>query len=64
MQRNRAKRLLREAVRHLDLVGGMDIVLVARRPCAEHGFADVYREVQVLAGQLDLVAPESAGQPA
>lgn len=56
--RNRAKRLLREAVRHVALQPGTDVVLVARRACADAGFADVHAELLDLAERLHVRADE------
>jgi ribonuclease P protein component len=50
--RNRAKRLLREAARHLPWRAGLDVVLVARSACAERGFAEVHQELRALAARL------------
>lgn len=55
--RNRAKRLLREAVRAVPLRSGVDIVLVARSACASSVFDPVHREVAALAEELGLTAP-------
>lgn len=48
VQRNRAKRLLREAARHLTLREGCDIVLVARPRCALSGLREVVGELERL----------------
>lgn len=53
--RNRAKRLLREAARRLDWRPDLDVVLVARRACADAGSARVQGDVQQLAEDLDAV---------
>jgi ribonuclease P protein component len=55
VQRNRAKRLLREAVRHLPLRGGTDVVLIARAGCARSRLDAVLAELTHLASELDLV---------
>lgn len=55
--RNRAKRLLREAVRNLPLRGGIDVVLVARSACATSVFDRVSSEVASLAADLGLTVP-------
>lgn len=55
VQRNRAKRLLREASRHLMWAPGSDIVLVARAACAHSTFAAVHGELDRLASDLGLV---------
>lgn len=58
--RNRAKRLLREAARHLPIRPGTDVVLVARAACARSGLTEVHDELARLAGQLDVLATEEA----
>jgi len=55
VQRNRAKRLLREAARHLSLRPSVDMVLVARPACLRHGMPAVHAEVARLAEELDLL---------
>ncbi|MFP4147882.1 MAG: ribonuclease P protein component [Nitriliruptoraceae bacterium] len=57
VQRNRAKRLLREAVRHVALPTGVDIVLIARRACAESGFAAVHEELDRLVRSAGVERP-------
>jgi ribonuclease P protein component len=65
VQRNRAKRLLREAVRLLPLRPGVDLVLVARPACAPARFEAVRAEVAELSRDLDvLVATATAGAEA
>lgn len=54
--RNRAKRLLREAVRPLALRDGVDVVLVARSACATSVFEQVRSEVAALADELGVTA--------
>jgi ribonuclease P protein component len=54
--RNRAKRLLREASRHVDWAQGTDIVLVARGACATSRMSEVRDEVERLADQLHALA--------
>lgn len=54
-ERNRAKRLLREAARHVPLAGRQDVVLVARAACAGSNFAEVHREVWDLAATMGLL---------
>lgn len=56
VQRNRAKRLLREAARQLPLRPDVDVVLVARAPCAAARLDVVADEVQALARALELLA--------
>lgn len=45
MQRNRAKRLLREAARHIAWPQGIDVVLVARAASLRHGMSAVRQEL-------------------
>jgi len=45
VQRNRAKRLLREAARTCSFRSGIDVVLVARAACAHSGLAEVARDL-------------------
>jgi ribonuclease P protein component len=45
VQRNRAKRLLREAARSRSWDPGIDVVLVARGACARSGYAEVVTEL-------------------
>ena len=64
VQRNRAKRLLREAIRPLIplLSSGWDIVLVARAPLVTAAFQDVQSAVELLlrrAGLTNLVDEQS-----
>ncbi len=62
--RNRAKRLLREAARHVAFAGGQDLVLVARAACAGSTFAAVHHEVAELATAMGLLdAADDAGDP-
>jgi ribonuclease P protein component len=55
--RNRAKRLLREAARHLEWTPGIDVVLVARRACASSVFAEVHTELACLSTELSVLEP-------
>jgi ribonuclease P protein component len=57
--RNRAKRLLREAARHVDWRAGLDIVLIARAGCAESRLSAVLDEVRHLAAGLDALDVEA-----
>lgn len=57
VSRNRAKRLLREAARHLVWVPGVDVVLVARHACAASDFAAVHAELAALAADLGALVP-------
>lgn len=54
VQRNRAKRLIREGVRTVHWVPGVDLVIVARRACAAASLSDVRDELVELARRLDL----------
>jgi ribonuclease P protein component len=51
--RNRAKRVLREAARHVDWLPGTDVVLVARADAASRPMPEVHDELVRLAGSLD-----------
>ncbi|GGI03114.1 ribonuclease P protein component [Egicoccus halophilus] len=53
--RNRAKRLLREAARHLPWRAGVDVVLIARASCAASRLDAVHQELQQLAGRLEVL---------
>ena len=55
VRRNRAKRLLREAARAQAWRSGLDVVLVARTPCADSGADEVRRELARLGGDLELL---------
>ena len=48
VQRNRARRLIREAFRAVfaELPGGLDLVVIVRRPLGERKLADVLGEVR------------------
>ncbi|MFO7777643.1 MAG: ribonuclease P protein component [Nitriliruptoraceae bacterium] len=59
VQRNRAKRLLREAVRPLPLRADVDLVLVARPGCASARFEGVRAEVEALARGLHVLAVDA-----
>lgn len=54
--RNRAKRLLREAARHLTWRDGIDVVLVGRNALASSSFQHAVEELEDLARTLDLLA--------
>jgi ribonuclease P protein component len=56
VQRNRAKRLLREAARTQAWTPGVDVVLVARASCARSGLAEVTRELTDAVNALDLTS--------
>jgi ribonuclease P protein component len=59
VQRNRAKRLLREAARMLPLRAEIDLVLVARPGCASARFETVRAEVGALTRDLDVLTVEA-----
>ncbi|MFO7960791.1 MAG: ribonuclease P protein component [Nitriliruptoraceae bacterium] len=59
VQRNRAKRLLRESVRPLALRADVDLVLVARPRCASARFEAVRAEVEALARDLHVLAVDA-----
>ena len=52
VERNRAKRLLREAARQVTWKAGTDVVLVARAACATTGLQTVLEEVRDLGRAL------------
>jgi ribonuclease P protein component len=56
VNRNRAKRVLREAARHVAWAPGTDVVLVARGACAATPMGEVRDEVLRLAEQLGVLA--------
>lgn len=62
VQRNRAKRLLREATRHLPLRPGIDLVLVARARCARSNLNEVLDELTGLASDLAVDAVREEAQ--
>jgi ribonuclease P protein component len=55
VSRNRAKRVLREAARHVAWAPGTDVVLVARGSCATSPMGVVRDEVERLAGELGVL---------
>lgn len=57
--RNRAKRLLREALRRLPLSPGYDIVLVARSAAASSGERQVREELAGLAADLGVLGADT-----
>jgi ribonuclease P protein component len=56
--RNRAKRLLREASRHLSWVDGVDVVIVARAGSAGVTLHEVLPDLTVVATSLDVARTE------
>jgi len=56
VQRNRAKRLMREAARTQPWRPGLDVVLVARGACPASGLGPVTEELRTLGGALGLLA--------
>ena len=58
--RNRAKRLLREASRHVAWSPGTDVVLVARGACATSRMPNVHAELHRLALELGAVEEAAA----
>jgi ribonuclease P protein component len=48
VERNRAKRLLREAAQRIDWPDGLDVVLIARAACADSDMTRVHRELEQL----------------
>lgn len=55
VQRNRAKRLLREAAGDLHWREGFDVVLVARPDCASASYQEVREDVARLGRSLELI---------
>lgn len=55
VERNRAKRLMREAARGVPWRPGLQLVMVARPACAESGRGAVQSELEELAARLDLL---------
>lgn len=55
VRRNRAKRLLREVARAIAWQPRTDVVLIARRACADVGFHVVHTDVHTTATHLGLV---------
>lgn len=55
VRRNRAKRLLREAVRSLAWRGGHDVVLTARAGCPDRHVRDVVADLADAAGRRGLL---------
>lgn len=53
VERNRAKRLMREAARRLPWHPSQDLVVVAREACARVGRQAVEEDLRRLAGQLE-----------
>ena len=60
-QRNRARRHLREAYRHLRpfFTGDFDVILVGRRAILEADWKDILREMLKLASKAGLISEES-----
>lgn len=59
VQRNRAKRLLREALRPLlpSIIPGWDVILISRQPMATATFHDIQYALQTLLDRAKLRAP-------
>ncbi len=55
VERNRAKRLLREAVRRVTWRHGVDVALVARAACARSGLDEVLAELRDLGRELEVI---------
>ncbi len=55
VQRNRAKRRLRELIRRLPLRHGVDLVVVARRQCVDAPFAELGTELEELCAALGVL---------
>lgn len=52
VDRNRAKRVLREAARDLDVPAGHDLAVVARQSCAHVGMHDVRDDLRTVVEQM------------
>ena len=63
-ERNRAKRLLREAFRRNKLEGGVDLVLIPKRDIAGRSLADVEREYRERLRRLAARRGSGRGGPA
>jgi len=61
VQRNRAKRLLREAARTRSFRSGIDVVLVARAACARSGLAEVDRDLDDAVQALGIAERSAVG---
>jgi len=55
VQRNRAKRRLRELIRDLPLRGEVDLVLVARSRCVDAAFAELGAELVELCAAMGVL---------
>ena len=55
--RNRVRRRLREVSRLLPVRGGWDLVVIARAPSAEAGFAELQQAVRELAQRASVMSP-------
>ena len=58
--RNRVKRRLREAARSLDVTGGLDIVVGARKPAAEANYAQLRDAMVALLTRHKVLAAQRA----
>jgi ribonuclease P protein component len=60
--RNRARRLMREAYRHLEpqIREGNDIVITLRNVDELPSYSDVYRETEALMSRLKVLKPEAS----
>ena len=58
VQRNRAKRLLRELLRHRldDLPAGLVVVVIAQAPLLRRAFVDLHRDLDRVARDLSRIA--------
>lgn len=61
VQRNRAKRLLREAARTRSWSPGIDVVLVAREACARSVLTEVVRELEAAVQALGIADRRRVG---
>ncbi len=65
VQRNKAKRRLREIMRPLipQIAPGYDLMLIARKPLPTADFAEVQRAVLTLLGRANLLSPVETSLP-
>jgi ribonuclease P protein component len=63
VERNRAKRLLRESLRslHREILPGWDIVILARQPMRSASFHETAQAVQTLLTRAGLLKPSDHG---
>lgn len=57
--RNRARRLLREAIRRVPMCGGYDVVVLARRAVLTEDFEAIQQDVRAVFGRAGVLEEES-----